>query len=145
MATNMTHKYSKTEVWPVVTGTVSGAALVSTSASGRIPAVALTDRGDAERTETFGPYDITYPSGGIGLEAAQATVAIDGAFRFAVTGASSATVRNTPVYAVLSGDAVASLTLTASTNPPFGRIDRHIGETVATECSVWIGDFVDAT
>lgn len=145
MAENMTHKYTKTEVWPVVTGTVSGAAVVSTSASGRIPAVALTDRGDAERTETFGPYDITYPSGGIGLEPDQATVALDGAFRFLVTGASASTARNTLVYAVLSTDTVASLTLTAGSNVPFGRIDRHLGETAATECSVWIGDFVDAT
>ena len=145
MALDMTHKYTKTEVWPVVADTASGDAVVSTSASGRIPAVALTDRGDAERTETFGPYEITYPSGGIGLDAAQATVALDGAFRFAVTGASASTVRNTPVYAVLSTDTVTSLTLTASTNPPFGRIDRFIGEDSATECSVWIGDFVDAT
>jgi hypothetical protein len=141
---NMTHKYTKTEVWPVVSGTVSGGAVVSTAASGRIPAVALTDRGDAERTESFGPYDITYPSGGVGLQADQATVALDGAFRFDVVGASASTVRNTPVYAVLSTDTVTGLTLTASTNAPFGRIDRFIGEGSSTECSVWIGDFVDA-
>lgn len=145
MALNMVTRWKNTEVWPVPAGTESGDAVVSSSASGRQPGVAVTDPGGAERTETVGPYDITYPSGGIGLVAGQATVAVDGSFRFPVTGASASTVINTPVYAVLSSDAVASLTLTASTNPPFGKIERFIGETAATECSVIIGDFVDAT
>jgi hypothetical protein len=46
---------------------------------------------------------------------------------------------------VMSGANVASLTLTAGTNVPFGRIDRFIGEKSGTQCSVWIGRFVDAT
>lgn len=146
MATNMTRKYSKTEVWPVVDGTVSGAAVVSSSASGRQPGVALTSEGGATRSETFGPYTLSgIPSGGIGLLDNFATVAVDGAFRFNVTGASASTAVNTPVYAVLSGEAVASLTLTASTNPPFGKIDRYIGESGTTDVSVWVGDYVDAT
>ena len=45
MAENMVHKYTKTEVWPVVSGTVSGQAV--TSITGH-PAVALTSRGDAQ-------------------------------------------------------------------------------------------------
>lgn len=145
MATNMTTRWQNTEVWPVPNGTVSGAAVVSSSASGRQPGVALTDEGGATRTATVGPYSITYPSGGVGLLDNFATVAVDGAFRFAVTGASASTAINTPVYAVLSGDAVASLTLTASTNPPFGKVERYIGESGTTEVSVIIGDFVDAT
>jgi hypothetical protein len=146
MATNMTRKYSKTEVWPVVDGTVSGAAVVSSSASGRQPGVALTSEGGASRSETFGPYTISgIPSGGVGLLDNFATIAIDGAFRFNVTGASASTAVNTPVYAVLSGESVASLTLTASTNPPFGKIDRYIGESGTTDVSVWVGDYVDAT
>lgn len=146
MALNMTRKYTKTEVWPVPDGTVSGAAVVSSSASGRRPGVALTSEGGATRSETIGPYTISgIPSGGVGLLDNFATIAIDGAFRFDVTGASSSTVVNTPVYAVLSSDTVASLTLTASTNPPFGYIDRFIGESGTTDCSVWIGDLVDAS
>lgn len=146
MSLNMTRRYSKTEVWPVVDGTVSGAAVVSTAAAGRQPGVALTSEGGATRSETVGPYTIGgIPSGGVGLLDNFATIAIDGAFRFNVTGASASTAVNTPVYAVLSSDTVASLTLTASTNPPFGKIDRYIGESGTTDVSVWIGDFVDAT
>lgn len=145
MATNMVTRWNNTEVWPVVNGTVSGAAVVSSSASGRQPGVALTDEGGATRTATVGPYSITYPSGGVGLLDNFATVAVDGSFRFAVTGASASTAINTPVYAMLSGDTVASLTLTASTNPPFGKVERYIGESGTTEVSVIIGDFVDAT
>lgn len=145
MATNMVTRYHKSEVWPVPNNTLSGAAVVSSAASGRQPAVALTAEGGATATSTVGPYSITYPAGGIGLLDNFATVAVDGSFRFAVTGASASTVTNTPVYAVLSGDAVASLTLTASTNPPFGKVGRYIGETGATEVEVIIGDFVDAT
>jgi hypothetical protein len=146
MALNMTRKYSKTEVWPVVDGTLSGAAVVSSSASGRQPGVALVSEGGATRSETVGPYTISgIPSGGVGLLDNFATIAIDGAFRFPVTGASASTAVNTPVYAILSSETVASLTLTASTNPPFGKIDRYLGETGSTECSIWIGDFVDAT
>jgi len=145
MALNMVRKYSKTEVWPVPNGTLSGAAVVSSSASGRQPGVALTSEGGATRSVTVGPYTLSgIPAGGVGLLDDFATIAVDGAFRFPVTGASASTAVNTPVYAVLSGQAVGSLTLTASTNPPFGKIDRFIGETDATECSVWIGDYVDA-
>lgn len=145
MATNMTRKYSKTEVWPVVNGTVSGDPVVAVAGAGRQPAVALTSEGGATRSETFGPYTVSgIPSGGVGLLDNFATVAVDGAFRFLVTGASASTAVNTPVYAILSGDTVTSLTLTASTNPPFGKIDRYIGEAGSTEVSVWIGDFVDA-
>ena len=145
MALNMVTRYKTTEVWPVPDGTLSGAAVVSSSASGRQPGVALTSEGGATRSDTVGPYTITSPAGGIGLLDNQATVAVDGSFRFPVTGASASTVINTPVYAVLSTDTVASLTLTASTNPPFGKVGRYIGETGSTEVEVIIGDYVDAT
>lgn len=144
MAMNMVHKYTKTEVWPVVAGTTSGEPVVS--AVGNQPGVALTSRGDATTSLVVGPYTISgIPSGGIGVGAAEATVAVDGAFRFPVTGVVASTPRNTLVYAVVSSGEVTSLTLTASTNAPFGKIDRFIGETSATEASVWIGDYVDAT
>lgn len=144
MALNMTRRYKKSEVWPVPDGTVSGTAVVSSSASGRQPGVALTPEGGATTSATVGPYTVTYPSGGVGLLDNFATVAVDGAFRFAVVGATASTAVNTPVYAVLSTDTVTGLTLTAGTNVPFGKIDRFIGESDATECSVWIGDYVDA-
>jgi hypothetical protein len=144
MARNMTHKYTKTEVWPVVSGVISGAAVTSISAQ---PAVALTSRGDATKSMVVGPYTVSgIPTGGIGLLTNEATVATDGAFRFPVAGVTAATPKNTLVYSVgAAGAAVTSLTLTAGTNIPFCKIDRFIGETSATEASVWVGRFVDAT
>lgn len=139
MALNMTHKYTKTEVWPVGTNIAPGVAVLSTTNQ---PAVTLTGSGDYERTETVGPFEVTFPAGGVGLLANQATVAVDGAFRFPVVGASATTDRNVLVYITGAG----ALTLTASTNAPFGKVDRFIGETSATETSVWIGDYsADAT
>lgn len=145
MAMNMVHKYTKTETWPVVSGTVSGDAV--TSITGQ-PAVALTSRGDATVSRTVGPYTVTgIASGGVGNNTAEATVAIDGAFRFDIVGAVASTPKNTLVYSVgAAGAEVTSLTLTASTNLPFGKFDRLIGENSATESSIWIGDFSgDAT
>lgn len=145
MALNMVHKYTKTEVWPVVSGVVSGDAVTSINGE---PGVALTSRGDATKSLVIGPYTISgIPSGGVGLNTAEATVATDGAFRFRVTGALASTPKNTLVYSVgAAGADVTELTLTASTNLPFGKFDRLIGEEHATESSVWIGDFsTDAT
>ncbi len=144
MALNMVHKYTKTEVWPVVAGTVSGNAV--TSITGQ-PAVALTSRGDATTSRTVGPYTISgIASGGVGNNTAEATVAIDGAFRFPVVGAVASTPKNTIVYSIgAAGAAVTGLTLTAGSNLPFGKFDRLIVEASATEASVWVGDFVDAT
>lgn len=146
MAENMVLKYTKTEPWPVVSGTVSGDAV--TSITGQ-PGVALTSRGDATTSDSVGPYTVSgIPSGGVGLNTAEAVVAIDGAFRFPVTGASSTTPVNTLVYAVSAGAGteVTSLTTTASTNLPFGKVHVFLGETSATETSVILGDFsADAT
>ena len=139
MAKNMVHPFSRTEVWPVPNGTLSGAAVVSSSAAGRQPGVALVSEGGATRTDTVGPYTVTGPAGGVGLPDNYATVAVDGAFRFDVTGATSSTAVNTPVYAVLSSDTVASLTTTAESNPPFGKVLRFVGENSNTECVVEIG------
>lgn len=142
MATNMAHKYTKTEVWPVVAGTESGDAVISSTNQ---PGVALTDRGDVTSSTTLGPFTVSGIPNNTGTGTAEAVIAVDGAFRFPVTGASASTARNTIVYAVISTGEVTSLTLTASTNIPFGKIDRFIGEASATECSVWVGRYVDAT
>ena len=139
MAENMTHKYTHTEAWPVTAEVDSGVAVLSSTNQ---PGVTLTASGGFTKSQAIGPYTVSgIPAGGVGLQALQVTVATDGAFRFPVVGASASTARNTLVYRTTGG----ALTLTPSTNLPFGKIDRHIGEASGTECSVWIGDFVDAT
>lgn len=145
MAENMVHKYTKTEVWVVPDGTLSGAPVVQNAGASAIPGVALVSEGGATKSMNFGPYTVSgIPSGGVGLADNRATVATDGAFRFPVTGATAATTSGTIVYAVVSSGAVTSLTLTATNNTPFGKIDRFIGDTAATESSVFIGRFIDS-
>lgn len=135
MAMNMTHKFTKSEVWTVGNDVAPGTAVLSITDQ---PGVTLTGSGDYTTSHAVGPYTITgIPSGGVGLLDDQATVAIDGAFRFPVAGASASTPGNTLVYITSAG----ALTLTVGTNDPFGKVDRFIGETSATETSVWIGDF----
>lgn len=136
MALNMTHRYSKTEVWPVATGTAPGVAVLG---NGIKPGVTLTGSGDYTRTVAQGPNSFTFPAGGVGLGALRATVATDGAFRFTVVGAVASTPENTPVYAVVSGGNVTGLTLTVGSNVLFGRFDRLIGLNNAAESSVWLG------
>jgi hypothetical protein len=151
MALNMTQKYTKTEVWEVGSNKAPGTAVVQAtsgfpaSGSAPRPGVTITGSGDYSKATTVGPYSITGPAGAPGLAATRATVAIDGAFRFPVTGATNAIAAGTVIYAVLSGSNVTSLTTTSTGNTPFGIIDRFIGEESATECSIWIGRFVDLT
>jgi hypothetical protein len=139
MAKNMIHKYTKTEVWPVPSGTVSGSAVTNINGE---PGVALTSRGDAVISKAVGPYTVSgIPAGGVGNNTAEATVAVDGAFRFNVVGVTAATPKNTLVYSVgAAGAAVTSLTLTVGSNIAFGKIDRVIGDLGVTDSSVWIGD-----
>lgn len=131
MALNMTHKFTKSEVWPVGSEVAPGTAVISSEDQ---PGVTITGSGDYEKTETIGLVSVTYPAGGVGLAAEDATVAVDGAFRFPVDGATDATPVNTPVYYNAG-----ALTLTAEGGVLFGKIDRFIGETDAEEASVWIG------
>jgi hypothetical protein len=131
MALNMTHKFTKSEVWPVGTEVAPGTAVLSSTDQ---PGVTITGSGDYVKTETIGAVEVTFPAGGVGLADEDATVAIDGAFRFPVVGASSSTAVNTPVYITSAG----ALTLTEGSNTLFGKVDRFIGETSATETSVWI-------
>lgn len=155
MALNMTQKYTKTEVWTVPSGTDAGVPVVQpvTGADGTNikgysrPGFTLVAEGaDTKNSPAIGPYTITgIPSGGVGLPAGKATVAIDGAFRYDVTGATNALASGTAIFAVVSGGAVTSLTTAhaAGVNVPFGIVDRFIGEKSATETSVWVGRFVD--
>lgn len=150
MAHNMSQRYTKTEVWEVGTNKAPGTPVIQTHAAldaafndAVQPGVMITGSGDFAKSSTLGPYTISGPAAPPGLNATKATVAIDGAFRLDVTGATNAVVGGALVYAVVSGGNVTSLTLTATGNTPFGKIDRFIGEKSSTECSVWIGRFAD--
>lgn len=87
------------------------------------PAFALTDRGDATRTQTdglpAGLTSITFASGGVGLDADQASVAFDGSWDCPVTGATTTTGQDVAVYITSAG----ALTLTAGSNTAFGFTD----------------------
>lgn len=100
-------------------GTKAGAPLLI----GGRPAVALSDRGNATRTETAGLpaglTSITYKSGGVGLKEDQASVAFDGTWEFAVTGATTSTGQDVKVYITSAG----ALTLTEGSNTLFGYTD----------------------
>jgi hypothetical protein len=136
MALNMVHRYTKTEIWPVPTGTAPGTAVLG---NGIKPGVTLTGSGDYTRTISQGPNTFTWPAGGIGLGNLRATVAVDGAFKFTVAGAVASTPENTPVYAIVSAGVVTGLTLTVGSNVLFGRFDRLIGLNNPAESSVWLG------
>lgn len=108
---------------PVPSGTVAGTPLLI----GTRPAVALTDRGDATRTETFtgapgGVTSVTYQSGGAGLAPDQASLAFDGTWEFAVTGATTSTESEVEVF-ITSGGA---LTLTSGSNTHYGWTDYPV-------------------
>lgn len=155
MAMNMTRRYSKTEVWDVGSNKAPGIPVVQThvTVDGTVlkdaptPGFTITGSGDYVPAGTVvGPYTITAAAGvagGVGLGNTKATVALDGAFRYPVTGATNAVLGGTLVYAVVSGGNVTSLTLTNTGNTPFGKIDRFMGEDSATECSIWVGRFAD--
>lgn len=65
------------------------------------PAVTLTARGDATKTDTptgLQFTSITYKNGGVGLAANEATVAFDGTFEFAVATATTSTADDVEVF-----------------------------------------------
>ena len=145
MANNMHKKYTESLVreWPVPAGTQSGAAVIH-PVSGEI-GVTLTARGDSTRPAGIpGVTGGTIPNGGVGNKPTAATVAVDGTWRFAVTGAANGetvagtgTPEGTTVYAVVAAGVVTSLTLTAGGNTAFGVIDD--GAIVAGVAPVKIG------
>jgi hypothetical protein len=155
MAMNMIQRYTKTEVWEVGSNKAPGSPVIQAtsgfpSAGGAPrPGVTITGSGDyVPPNVTVGPYTLSAAAGvrgGVGLGATKATVAIDGAFAFDVTGATNAIAAGVVIYAVGTAPNVTSLTTTASTNTPFGIVDRFIGEKSGTQTSVFIGRFVDLT
>ena len=111
MATNKVFqentKNNRARVVPV--GTKSGDFLI---VGGR-PAVALTDRGDATKTTHIsGGASLTLPSGGFSLKPNEASLAFDGTWHLPVTGATTTTGNDVPVYFNAG-----NLQLTASGNP----------------------------
>lgn len=106
----------------VPTGTKSGTPLLI----GGRPALAITDRGDATRTQTTGLpaglTSITYKSGGVGLATDQATVSFRATFEAPVTGATTSTGQDVAVYITSAG----ALTLTDTGNTLFGYTDYPV-------------------
>ena len=102
MATNKVFqentKNNRARVVPV--GTKAGDII---NVSGRL-AVALTDRGDATKTTPIsGGASLTLPSGGFSLEPNEASVAFDGTWHLPVTGATTTTGNDVPVYLNAAG------------------------------------------
>ena len=109
------------EVWKLTSEVNVGTALINGDRAG----VAYTPSGGFTRTDTIGGLTISGISvGGASLDALQASVATDGTYEFAVTGATTATANGVKVYAVVAAGKITSLTLTASTNAPFGVVNN---------------------
>jgi hypothetical protein len=104
---------------PVPADTQPGTPLLS----GARPAVTLTAAGGSTKTQTdglpSGITSITYENGGASNLEDHATLAFDGTFEFAVTGATTSTLSDVAVYITSGG----SLTLTASGNTLYGYTD----------------------
>lgn len=92
------------------------------------PAVSLTASGNATKTETSGLpggiTSVTFGNGGAGnsSDPASASFAFDGTFEFAVTGATTSTASDAPVYITAAG----ALTLTAGSNTLYGYTDYPV-------------------
>ena len=102
MATNKVFqentKNNRARVVPV--GTKAGDFIFT---DGRL-AVALTDRGDATKTTPIsGGASLTLPSGGFSLKPNEASLAFDGTWHLPVTGATTTTGNDVPVYLNAAG------------------------------------------
>lgn len=124
---------AETREWPVPSGTLAGTPVLSTA---KEAGFTLTARGDATTSKTLaGGYSLSYPSGPVGVRDDSAIVAVNGSWAGPVTGATSATARNTPVYIASDG----TLTLTSTSNTFFGVVDSYPGKASATDTTVKIG------
>lgn len=119
---------AKRELWKIATECAVGTALLN----GTRPGVAYVNSGGHTRTDanSANPASITgIPDGGVGLDALQVTVATDGTYEFAVTGATIAgavglAANGTLVYAAVTSGRPTSLTLTATSNTLYGIINN---------------------
>lgn len=112
------------ETWKVTAEVASGTALLNGTKAG----VAYTASGGKAASKTVGPYTVSGPAGGAGLEPLEVSVATDGTWEFPVTGASSSTAQGTLVYAVVSSGLITSLTLTSTSNTLYGRVNLPAGK-----------------
>lgn len=105
---------------PVTAGTQPGVPLLV----GKRPAITITAAGGATKTQTtglpVGITSVTWSNGGIGNATDSATVAFDGTWELAVTGALTTTLSDVEVFYVAADG---SLTLTAGTNAHYGWTD----------------------
>jgi hypothetical protein len=118
MATNMIFRYDskQTRERPVPAGVQAGEPVLI----GTRPAVTLTARGDSTVTKLLpGGYTQTGPNGGAGNDPDKASVAFDGTWEFAVTGATTTTANEVAVFIT----SARALTLTATGNTAFGFTD----------------------
>lgn len=112
------------ETWAVTTEVAGGTALINNGRAG----VAYTASGGYTGSVTLGPLTLSgIPQGGASLGTLRVSVATDGAYEFAVTGAGPSTANGTPVYAIVGSggsDAgrITGLTLTAATNTLWGHV-----------------------
>lgn len=127
MAKNMIFKYTenKTRVRTLASDDIDAGTPLLDPADSR-PAVTVTATGLIERTVTTADVvlggrvtSVTYQDGSPGHAATEATLAYDGTWEFAVTGATTGTAQGAQVY-ITSGGA---LTTTASGNTAYGRVD----------------------
>lgn len=80
----------------------------------------VTGSGDYTVSETVFQYTVSgIPAGGVGLRGQEVTLAFDGTWEYAVTGATDTTAQGTKVYITTAG----ALTLTAASNTEFGYVD----------------------
>ena len=84
------------------------------------PAVTITGSGDYTVSETVFQYTVSgIPAGGASLVGQEVTLAYDGTWEFAVTGASATTAQGAKVYLTSAG----ALTTTAGSNTQYGTVD----------------------
>lgn len=109
------------EVWDVTAEVPVGTALIADV--DRV-GVAYTPSGGHTTSVVRGGMTLSgIPDGGVGLPALRCSVATDGSWEFAVTGATAATKNGDVVYAIVASGTITELTLTAGSNVRFGTVN----------------------
>lgn len=121
MAKNNVFPYTEllTEFWDLGKTVAPGVPVVG-GPNGAQPGVTLTGTGDYTVSQKVGPYTVSgIPRGGATLAPKEASIATDGTWEFAVTGADLTTAQNALVYITGAG----ALTLTATGNKVYGKVN----------------------
>jgi len=109
------------EIWAVEDEVAAGTALLNGTRAG----VTYTPSGGHTISKTVGPYTISgVPDGGESLSDLEVSIATDGSYEFAITGATSGTANGTRVYAVVAAGLITSLTLTSTSNTLWGVVNN---------------------